>query len=90
MPSYAGRQPVQQYVTFRDHSALVDPPKATASNKKRPRDTLEVDLPNPELLRLHAALTRVMHLSGAAEIFPEPLSTGSLSSTRRNDVILCE
>ena len=38
---------------------------------------LEVDLPNPELLRLHSALTRVMYLSGAAEIFPEPSRDGA-------------
>ena len=27
---------------------------------------------NRELLRLHAALTHVLHMSGAAELFPKP------------------
>ena len=70
-----GRPPIQTHITFLDHS-LTQPEGEDEDprSRKRPRDLFGIDIPNVELLRIHAALTRVLHLSGAAGILPEPAS----------------
>ena len=77
---------MQTHVTFQDYSGSVDPPEdesgSETPNGKRSRNLVEVDLPNAELLRLHAALARVMHLSGAGEMFPERASRGDSDEAR--------
>ncbi|KAH9846648.1 hypothetical protein C2E23DRAFT_890637 [Lenzites betulinus] len=66
MPMCAGVEPLQTgHVTFVDHSPHVDVPGRTG---KRLHDTLGVDVPSPQLLRLHAALAHVMHLIDAETI----------------------
>ena len=66
---------MQTHVTFQDYSGSVDPPEdesgSETPNGKLSRNLVRANLPNAELLRLHAALARVMHLSGAGEMFPE-------------------
>ncbi|KAI9059241.1 hypothetical protein FKP32DRAFT_1596592 [Trametes sanguinea] len=81
MPRYEGLPPIKRYHTFVDHSC----PDATAEStseragRKRLLGEIGIALPNPTLLRTHAALAKVLHASGAAEIFdpflPEPGST---------------
>ncbi|TBU28377.1 hypothetical protein BD311DRAFT_663508 [Dichomitus squalens] len=47
-----------------------EPGKSRAScHGKRPHDAMGIELPDPELFRLHAALAGVLHTSGAADIF---------------------
>ncbi|KAI1784184.1 hypothetical protein LXA43DRAFT_1101650 [Ganoderma leucocontextum] len=71
-------------VTLKDHSqadsesdAACDPPEAGSSTshpqrpEKRRHEAMGIDLPDPELLQLHAALTGVLRLSGAAEVFDD-------------------
>lgn len=68
---------VPTYITFKDHtvdSEVVQQQTAPSGSEaqrppKRPHEAVGVDLPDPELLRLHAALTGVLRMSGAAEVF---------------------
>ncbi|KAH9913324.1 uncharacterized protein BXZ73DRAFT_3568, partial [Epithele typhae] len=77
MSGYEGRDPVQEYVTFEDHSAEFSASEQAAMSsvfsksgtRKRGSSATGIDLPNPELLRMHCALTHVLHLSGAAGLF---------------------
>ncbi len=71
------------YITITDHtaddapndaptaSAVPEPsePSSTQRPPKRPHEAVGVELPDPELLRLHAALTGVLRMSGAAGVF---------------------
>ncbi|KAI0713968.1 hypothetical protein C8Q76DRAFT_473288 [Earliella scabrosa] len=54
-------------IAFKDHS---DEIPIHEKSGKRVHIAVSVDLPDPELLRLHAALAGVFHLSGAVDVFP--------------------
>ncbi|TBU29339.1 hypothetical protein BD311DRAFT_806330 [Dichomitus squalens] len=72
-------------VAFKDHSiedadtaistqSSTDNPSEPGTSRasrhrKRPHDAMGVELPDPELFRLHAALAGVLNMSGAAGIF---------------------
>jgi hypothetical protein len=45
------------------------------------------DLPSPYLLKVHAALCRVLHLSGAAEYIAQVISEGHVRIWGRGEVI---
>ncbi|KAJ2972137.1 hypothetical protein NUW54_g12338 [Trametes sanguinea] len=81
MPRYEGFPPIKRYHTFVDHSCpdATDESTPEGAGRKRSHDEVGIALPNPTLLRMHAALAKVFHASGAAEIFdpflPEPDST---------------
>ncbi|KAI9059250.1 hypothetical protein FKP32DRAFT_1596598 [Trametes sanguinea] len=81
MPRYRFTKPIKRYHTFKDHSCPDAAAQSTSkrAGRKQLPDKVGIDLPNPTLLRMHAALTKVMHASGAAEIFdafrPEPGSS---------------
>ncbi|TBU36498.1 hypothetical protein BD309DRAFT_995582 [Dichomitus squalens] len=81
VPSDMGAQTKKTHTTFKDHSPEwpMDNPEDSSSRNlrsgKRTHDKLGVALPNPQLLRLHAALTGVLRLSGAAEIFDRIISS---------------
>ncbi|KAI0330767.1 hypothetical protein GY45DRAFT_1336634 [Cubamyces sp. BRFM 1775] len=83
MPGFVRTKPVDTHHTFYDHSTKLhhdtqptsapDPPpidEPSPSSRKRDReDHSAVPLPNPKLLRMHAASAHVTHASGAAAIF---------------------
>lgn len=58
-------------ITFKDHSTTSDevPSVTLNASGKRPHDAVGVDLPDPDLVRLHAALADVLHMSGARHVF---------------------
>ncbi|TBU36677.1 hypothetical protein BD309DRAFT_877914 [Dichomitus squalens] len=80
--NYLGATQAQDRVTFKDYS-LEAPAMDSADAEraasylessqhrgvKRRREQAGVDLPNPKLLRVHAALTILLRSSGAADIF---------------------
>ncbi|KAI1786443.1 hypothetical protein LXA43DRAFT_897927 [Ganoderma leucocontextum] len=68
---------VPDTITFRDHSDAVD------DDGRRPRG-LQLQLPNRELLRAHAALGSVLYASGVAGIFDRIVYT--MSFHRRDEV----
>ena len=76
-PSFNGmdRMRVPARITLEDHSIEDDTAEAapgpSTRSRKRPHSALGIDLPDPELLRLHAALTGVLRLSGAAVVFDD-------------------
>ncbi|OSD07482.1 hypothetical protein PYCCODRAFT_1474016 [Trametes coccinea BRFM310] len=71
MPRYRGPKPIKTHHTFVDHSCpeATGESTSTRAGRKRSHDEVGIDLPNPTLLRMHAALAKVLHASGAAEIF---------------------
>ncbi len=58
-------------ITFKDYS---DDVPVNASGK-RPHNAVSVDLPDRDLLRMHAALAEVIHMSGAVRVFLSILYT---------------
>ena len=64
-------KPISPTVMFVDHSVREPATQSSSSSRKRGLDELGIELPSPTLIRLHAALTHVMHLSAAAEIFED-------------------
>ncbi len=46
-------------------------PSTGRTTRKHPHEAMGIDLPDPELLRLHVALTGVLRMSGAAEVFDD-------------------
>ncbi|KAH9830891.1 uncharacterized protein C8Q71DRAFT_716073 [Rhodofomes roseus] len=83
----AGARHISKHVTFHDHSGDFPRPIAVDTPGTRPslpghsgRSDTRVDLPNTPLLRLHAALTSVLRMSGAAEVFDIVLKARSQSN----------
>ncbi|KAI0659965.1 hypothetical protein C8Q70DRAFT_1053765 [Cubamyces menziesii] len=84
MPGFMGTKPVDTHHTFYGHSTElhqdaqstsapdhppVDGPRASSEKRDQEEYASRVALPNPKLLRMHAALAHVTHASGAAAIF---------------------
>ncbi|TBU53890.1 hypothetical protein BD310DRAFT_829190 [Dichomitus squalens] len=74
--NFLGAIPVQDRVTFQDYSLETPAPDSADAERaarrrgvKRRRAQAGIDLPDPELLRVHAALAILLHSSGAAGIF---------------------
>ncbi|TBU24579.1 hypothetical protein BD311DRAFT_809892 [Dichomitus squalens] len=74
--NYLGATQVQDRVIFKDYSLETPAPDSADAERaarhrgvKRRRAQAGIDLPNPELLRVHAALTILLRSSGAADIF---------------------
>ena len=88
----AGTQYVANPITFKDHTHEYLPssssegsrPSATALSSSRRGNpngssrVRDVDLPSADLLRVHAALTGVLQLSGAITVFDTIFSSDAL------------
>ncbi|KAH9917686.1 uncharacterized protein BXZ73DRAFT_53307, partial [Epithele typhae] len=72
---YMGIRTTRDHITFVDYSAKFDKSRGRASSASSgvsgtpPGARRGVDLPSPELLRMHCAIAHVLHLSGAAQLF---------------------
>lgn len=56
-------------VTFEDHSWEPEETSSHGTSMKRKYQEEPIDLPDPQLIKIHAALAGVLNLSGAAELF---------------------
>ncbi|KAH9921012.1 uncharacterized protein B0H18DRAFT_880561, partial [Fomitopsis serialis] len=88
-PNHAGASHVDRHVTFEDRNTefTSSDDNASVPNSGTTPQPLQpsqkppgVEPPNPRLLRLHAALTSVLHLSGAASVFGALYRTRSAAS----------
>ncbi|KAH9917689.1 uncharacterized protein BXZ73DRAFT_80807 [Epithele typhae] len=70
---YRGTRASRRHITFEDHSAEFTGSSVSSvvGSHERGHHATGVDLPSPELLRVHCAIAHVLHLSGTAQLFRE-------------------